>query len=94
MTQINMINVEVALVAAANTILVPAGEARSYVRIWNKSASSEVIYITDDGSTPSANNGFPLVAGAGYEYPSNTQVPTKEIRCVSSGTPRVNVCYA
>jgi hypothetical protein len=83
---------ETALVANTPAAVVPAASAFSACLVFNKDAAATV-YITDDGSVPSANNGLPIAPGTGYEFPAHA-LPQAAVQAFSTGTPRVFARWA
>ena len=83
---------EVALQAATATTIVPAGACQSTCVVQNKSAT-DTVFMTTDGSVPSANNGMELAPKTGYEFPEDA-LPRDAVRVFSTGTPRVYATYA
>lgn len=84
---VSLQDAEVALVASTATTVIAAGAVISAAMVFNKDASA-VVYVTDDGSAPSATHGFSLAAGTGYEWPPHA-LPQAAVRVFSTGTPRV-----
>jgi hypothetical protein len=80
-------NDEVALVANTATTVIAAGVSLSAAMVYNKDAAA-VVYVTDDGSAPSATHGMSILPQTGYEWPPHA-LPQAAVRVFSTGTPRV-----
>lgn len=78
---------EVALAASTATVVIAANASISAAMVFNKDASA-VVYVTDDGSEPTATHGLPIAPGTGYEWPSHS-LPQAAVKAFSTGTPRV-----
>jgi hypothetical protein len=88
MTQnVSLTDLEAATAAATPYQAIAKGAISSCAMVFNKSATITV-YVTDDGTVPSATNGFPIAPGTGYEYPTNA-LPQQAVRVFSSGTDRI-----
>lgn len=78
---------EVALVASTPTTVIAAKAVVSAAMVQNKDASL-FIYVTDDGSAPSATHGLLIAPLTGYEWPPHA-LPQAAVQVFSTGTPRV-----
>ena len=81
---------------AAVTTLLPANPSRKYLRISPTSTTATPLYVTFDGTTPSATNGVMIVAGTGgiqslLEF-GPSWVPIGEIKAI--GGAGINVIWA
>lgn len=90
--QVTRQDAEVALVANTPTVVIPAGGAQSTALVFNKDPAA-VVYMTSDGSDPSADHGLPIGAGSGYEFPKDA-LPQAAVKVFSTGTPRVFSSWA
>lgn len=81
---------------ATATTLLPANPSRKYLRISPTSVTPTALYVTFDGTTPSATNGVMIVVGTGgiqslLEF-GHSWVPTGEIKAI--GGAGINVIWA
>lgn len=87
----NFVNVTLTSIGQVFTLL-PANPSRKYLRIElnNPSNNEGPVYITFDGSTPSATNGIAMYSGtlntaAPVEF-GTSFVPTGEVKAVAAST--------
>ena len=71
---------------ATATVLLPANPSRKYLRISPTTVTATPLYVTFDGSTPSASNGVMIVVGTGgiqslLEF-GHLWVPTGQIKAI------------
>lgn len=83
MPAIDIRSVNATTVAASANVALAAGEAINYLVIWNTDATS-TLWVCVDGDDAGVDNGFPLIPGAGYDFPHG-KVPVDKVSVYSSG---------
>jgi hypothetical protein len=76
--------------STVKTLTPPSGTLVNYGALIN--VVSQNVYMSTDGSTPSATNGIQLVAGQVYEFPVGTNFAALQFIEVSASA-TLNVSY-